>query len=97
MTFEGKNYVAPSAIASRWGCSRSTVIDYIKRGLVPGAFKHNGAWYVPPDAKMPVFDETKPGIKPGKAKQIKPNSSRNYDLWLDDIERQRWSKLFLEV
>lgn len=44
MTFECKNYVAPSAIAS---------------------------------------DETKRGIKPGKAQQIKPNSSWKYDLWLE--------------
>lgn len=48
MTFECKNYVAPSAIAS----------DETKRGI-------------------------KPGIKPGKAQQIKPNSSWKYDLWLE--------------
>ena len=97
MKFEGKYYVATSAIASRWGCSRSTVINYIKRGLVPGAFKHNGAWYVPSDAKMPVFDETKPGIKPGKAQRVKVSSSQQYDAWLNNIEQHNWSKLFLEV
>lgn len=97
MIFEGKHYVTPSAIASRWGCSRITVVNYIKRGLVPGAFKYNSLWYVPPDAKMPVFDKTKPGIKPGKAQRRKPASSQHYDIWLKDIERHSWSKLYLEV
>lgn len=42
-------------------------------------------------------EELRMEIHLDKDQRIKPNSSRKYDLWLDDIERQNWSKLFLEV
>lgn len=97
MIFGSKRYQSVSAVANKWGCAQQTILNYIKRGLIPGAFKHNGRWFIPYDAEMPTFDDTKPGIKPGNAQRRKPASSQQYGVWLNDIERREWSKMFLEV
>lgn len=97
MIFNSKRYQSLSAVANKWGCSQSTILNYIKRGLIPGAFKHNGRWHIPYEAEMPTFDDTKPGIKPGNAQRRKQASSQEYGIWLNDIERHEWSKLFFEV
>lgn len=98
MKFDGKKYVQPAAVAHRWGCSKSTVLKYAKNGLISGAFKCNGYWYIPSDATMPEFNLPRPGVKPGNAKSRDYDTSSHYDIWLNDIERhESWSKLFLEV
>ena len=81
----------------RWGCCVRTVHNYIEKGLIPGAFKYNGCWHIPYDAKMPEFNSPRPGIKPGNAKSRPYASSSDFAQWCDDLERHSWSKLFLEV
>lgn len=97
MKFDGKKYVQPAAVAHRWGCSESTVHKYAKNGLIPGAFKRNGYWYIPHDAKMPEFNSPRPGVKPGNAKTKPCSTSRQFAKWCDDLDGHSWSKLFLEV
>lgn len=97
MILGSKRYKSLSAVANKWGCAQSTILNYINRGLIPGAFKHNGRWFIPYDAEMPTADDTKPGIKPGNAQRRKPASSQQYDVWLNDVERREWAKMFLEV
>ena len=97
MIYNGEKYITVSAIAGRWGCAQQTVLRYIKRGLIPGAFKHNSRWYVPAKTEMPVFDRMQPGPKTGKAKPRRASTSETYDTWLNRIDEKRWSKLFLEV
>lgn len=97
MQFNGKEYVKPAAFAAKWGCATQTVYNYIRRGLIPGAFKYEGHWYVPRNTKMPEFSSPRPGVKPGNAKSRPCATSSQYDIWCNDIERHSWSKLFLEV
>lgn len=97
MIYNGEKYITVSAIAGRWGCAHETVLNYIKRGLIPGAFKYNRMWYVPVKTEKPVFDKPQPGPKPEKAKHRRASTSETYDTWLNRIDEKRWSKLFLEV
>ena len=97
MIYNGEKYLTVSAIAGRWGCAQQTVLRYIKRGLIHGAFKYNGMWYIPFNTEKPAFDKPQPGPKPGKAKHRRASTSEAYDAWLNRIDEKEWSTLFLEV